>query len=290
MYSMILMMTMAASGPAPGYGHEPVCCGHGFLGSHVPFYYRHFDPYYTAPGGAAQGLGYLLPMAGCLGYPMSYLDDRGGFGFTGAFVAPLVYRPEVKVSSNGYGFGYPQKIAPATYVPPTPPDGTDPEKIDAPKIKDNLPKNQDTPKKENPPVDPGKELPDPVPPQKSSNPAPANATLVFRPQTPDYAPAVVIVQLPADAKLTVNDRLTQQTGRSERKFLTPPLPVGESFEYIIRLDVVRGGQTHAEAKRVQVRAGETTTVVFEEPRPATSSLDRIPPIQVPHPTTILPAR
>lgn len=285
MYSMILMMTMAAAGPTPGFGHEPTCCGHGFFGSHVPFYYRHFDPYYTAPGGPGQGLGYLMPHAGCLGYPMSYLDERGDFGFTGAFVSPLVYRPQIKVSSNGYGFAYPQKIAPAPYVPPTPPDGTDPEKIDAPKKKD-----KQTPEPTDP-IEPKKELPNP---KALSNKADLNSstfsTSYWLPQSEESIPAKVIVQLSADAKLTFNDRLTQQQGRSERVFQTPPLPRGQSFEYLVRIDLIRGGQTHAEAKRVQVRAGETTTVIFEEPRPATVTTDRLPVIHVPITTQIEPVR
>jgi len=75
------------------------------------------------------------------------------------------------------------------------------------------------------------------------------------------APAVIQVTLPADARLTVDGYLTTSTS-SNRTFVTPALPVGETFQYTLRAEVVRDGRTVVETQVVTVRGGEETSVPF----------------------------
>lgn len=55
---------------------------------------------------------------------------------------------------------------------------------------------------------------------------------------PCFAPAVIFVKLPADAKLFIDGEATTSKG-TERVFVSPPLPCGYEFEYTLRLEVNR---------------------------------------------------
>src|SRR5216683_5998307 len=72
-------------------------------------------------------------------------------------------------------------------------------------------------------------------------------------------PATLLVYLPADAKLTIDDQPTTSTS-AVRRFVTPPLEHGKTFYYTMRTQAVRGDQTVTVRQKVQVRAGEETTV------------------------------
>jgi uncharacterized protein (TIGR03000 family) len=78
------------------------------------------------------------------------------------------------------------------------------------------------------------------------------------------AAAKVIVSLPADAKLTANDKATV-TASDRREFVTPALERGKSYSYTLKITVERDGKTIEEAKKIVVRAGELTKVNFELP-------------------------
>jgi uncharacterized protein (TIGR03000 family) len=73
------------------------------------------------------------------------------------------------------------------------------------------------------------------------------------------APATLIVSLPADAKLVIDDTLTSSTS-SERTFVSPNLTPGSDYNYTLKADVVRNGQTVHVEEKVTVRAGEETRV------------------------------
>jgi len=78
----------------------------------------------------------------------------------------------------------------------------------------------------------------------------------------DYAPASIVVTLPADAKLTIDDRLT--TSKSGlRKFATPQLPAGKKFQYTLKSEVMRDGVNQVVTRQITVRAGEETQVDLE---------------------------
>jgi uncharacterized protein (TIGR03000 family) len=75
--------------------------------------------------------------------------------------------------------------------------------------------------------------------------------------------ADLVVRLPADARLFVDGRATEQSG-PKRTFETPDLRVGKAYSYEVKVVAVRGTFTVAETRRVTVRAGETTAVDFDE--------------------------
>lgn len=74
-------------------------------------------------------------------------------------------------------------------------------------------------------------------------------------------PATVVVNLPADATLTVDGNATRSA--SERRvFVSPPLATGSSYVYTLRADITRDGQVSTQTQNVTVRGGQTTNVSF----------------------------
>ncbi len=94
----------------------------------------------------------------------------------------------------------------------------------------------------------------PVKPEPAPAPAPKEVS----------APATIVVTLPADAKLTIDGAATSSTS-ARRTFVSPTLPAGQEFGYTLQAEIVRDGKTVKVTKQVTVRAGEETTVSFEEP-------------------------
>jgi uncharacterized protein (TIGR03000 family) len=76
-------------------------------------------------------------------------------------------------------------------------------------------------------------------------------------------PARLVVELPADAKLYVDDQL-MQTNSARRVFNTPALQAGQTYFYILRAEVEIDGKPVTESKRVLVRAGEEVKATFAE--------------------------
>ncbi len=77
------------------------------------------------------------------------------------------------------------------------------------------------------------------------------------------APATIIVSLPADAKLTIDDAATVSTA-AVRVFTSPELPVGQDFHYTLKAQYVQDGKPINLSKDVTVRAGEETRVNMVE--------------------------
>lgn len=75
------------------------------------------------------------------------------------------------------------------------------------------------------------------------------------------ARATVVVKLPADARLFADGRALTLTG-SERKFVSPELPIDQEFVYRFRAEYERDGETVSVTKKVPVRASTTATVEF----------------------------
>ena len=78
-------------------------------------------------------------------------------------------------------------------------------------------------------------------------------------ETRGPASATIIVSLPADAKLIVDDTVTTSTSAS-RVLTTPELGLGQDYHYNLKAEVVLDGKTVTVAKQVAVRAGEQTSV------------------------------
>jgi uncharacterized protein (TIGR03000 family) len=75
--------------------------------------------------------------------------------------------------------------------------------------------------------------------------------------------AKLIVELPADAKLYIDDQ-PMKTSSGRRVFRTPALDRGQAYYYILRAEVTRDGKPQTATKRVIVRAGQEVRAAFPE--------------------------
>jgi uncharacterized protein (TIGR03000 family) len=85
------------------------------------------------------------------------------------------------------------------------------------------------------------------------------------------APATILVDLPADAKLSIDNAATTSIGTS-RVFQSPELNPGKVYHYTLKAEVVRNGNPVRVEQVVEVSAGETTPVRLT--LPATSVAQR----------------
>jgi uncharacterized protein (TIGR03000 family) len=76
------------------------------------------------------------------------------------------------------------------------------------------------------------------------------------------APATIVISLPEDAKLTVDNNPTKQLS-SVRRFTTPPVDPNRQYYYTLKGEIVRDGQTLTATKRVEFRGGEEARVSLE---------------------------
>jgi uncharacterized protein (TIGR03000 family) len=77
-------------------------------------------------------------------------------------------------------------------------------------------------------------------------------------------PAKIIVSLPEDARLFIDDEATSSTSK-QRVFVSPPLPAGQLFHYTLRAEVVRDGKVVSFTQKVAIRAGKLSEVQLTEP-------------------------
>lgn len=74
--------------------------------------------------------------------------------------------------------------------------------------------------------------------------------------------AVIVVKLPADARLYLNGQLTQATGAT-RTFVTPAIETGTSFTYTVRVEWVKNAELVAQTRQVVFQAGQQVNVRFD---------------------------
>jgi uncharacterized protein (TIGR03000 family) len=75
--------------------------------------------------------------------------------------------------------------------------------------------------------------------------------------------ARLLVELPADAKLYIDDQLMKTTSE-RRTFNTPALDQGQTYYYELRAEVVRDGKPVTVTKRVTLKAGDVVQARFGE--------------------------
>jgi uncharacterized protein (TIGR03000 family) len=75
--------------------------------------------------------------------------------------------------------------------------------------------------------------------------------------------ATIQVDLPEDARLTIDGESTVSTG-SHRVFVSPPLVRGREFSYTLRAERMRGEEATFLSKTITVRAGEETRVALQQ--------------------------
>jgi uncharacterized protein (TIGR03000 family) len=80
-------------------------------------------------------------------------------------------------------------------------------------------------------------------------------------ETAAPAPAHVVVKLPENARLFVDDQPCPLTSAT-RAFDTPTLEPGRVYYYTLRAEVTRDGRPVTDSKRVTLRAGEESVVEF----------------------------
>jgi uncharacterized protein (TIGR03000 family) len=82
------------------------------------------------------------------------------------------------------------------------------------------------------------------------------------------APATIIINLPAEARLTVDGEATTSTS-GRRVFLSPPLAQGSEYYYTINAEIMRNGQPVAVTRRVPVTPGRETRITLDFDRDVT---------------------
>jgi uncharacterized protein (TIGR03000 family) len=82
------------------------------------------------------------------------------------------------------------------------------------------------------------------------------------PTTQAPTTGTIVVNLPAEASLTVDGTPTSSTSNS-RLLVSSDLQPGYEYYYTLRAETVRDGQTVAQTQRVAVRPGEQTVVSFD---------------------------
>jgi uncharacterized protein (TIGR03000 family) len=85
------------------------------------------------------------------------------------------------------------------------------------------------------------------------------------------APATLVVTLPADAKLTIDDAPTTSTSEV-RTFVTPELKPQKEFVYTLKAQITRDGQAMTAVEKVSVKAGQETRVSLEPTRFAAATV------------------
>ena len=82
-------------------------------------------------------------------------------------------------------------------------------------------------------------------------------------QAPPPNSATLLVNLPADARLFVNDQSTKST-TARRILQSPSLEPGSAYSYLLRAEIQREGRKYQQVKKVGVRAGQEAAVTFSE--------------------------
>jgi uncharacterized protein (TIGR03000 family) len=90
-----------------------------------------------------------------------------------------------------------------------------------------------------------------------------------RDQVQKPAKARIIVTLPADARLTIDDQPTTSTS-DRRTFSTPLLEPGRDFYYTFQATIIREDRPIMTRRQVRVRAGEVTRVSIDFPKTSLS--------------------
>jgi uncharacterized protein (TIGR03000 family) len=99
----------------------------------------------------------------------------------------------------------------------------------------------------------------------AAQPAPTTAPATEQAPTPKTgllrAPATIVVSLPVDAKLTIDDMPTKSTAAT-RVFSSPALEPGKEYFYTLKAELTQDGQKVSTTKRVSVRAGQESRVTL----------------------------
>jgi uncharacterized protein (TIGR03000 family) len=82
--------------------------------------------------------------------------------------------------------------------------------------------------------------------------------------------AKLIVELPAEARLFIDNKSMQATG-NRRVFATPSLQPGTKYYYVLRVEIIRDGQVLSDTKQVIFQAGDEIRASFATLGPPASA-------------------
>jgi uncharacterized protein (TIGR03000 family) len=82
-------------------------------------------------------------------------------------------------------------------------------------------------------------------------------------QTMDPTRAKLLIEVPANAKLFIDDMPVKVTA-GVRSFDTPVLEPGQLYYYLIRIEVMRDGEPVSETRRIIVQAGQVARADFKD--------------------------
>jgi uncharacterized protein (TIGR03000 family) len=271
MYSVVVAAVLSAGTPAPGFGwHKdrgdgaPAagcygcmggcqgcngCAGGGFLG--IRSFFRDLFSF----GGGCNGCGGCMGgcqgcyggCTGCYGgMPMGGYPVVGGMpSYSGFGMGAPVYEGSPVMAGGMPMGGMPMGGMPMGETPMAP----------------SMPFTGDMGMNA-----PGQMFPGGTPPapplnvqQMPTGPMPQSYDSVTPPNM-----ATVVVNLPADARLFVDNMPITLTG-PVRVFRTPPLQPAMSYTYSLRIELDRGGRTHTDSRTVELQPGKTANVSFPEP-------------------------
>jgi len=98
----------------------------------------------------------------------------------------------------------------------------------------------------------------PAPMQKEKAPA---AEKVPAPGKVDQTRAKVIIEVPAQARLYIDDQVMPNKA-GKRTFVTPPLQPGQTYFYDVKIELVSDGQQQVQTTRVVLRPGDVVAASF----------------------------
>lgn len=102
------------------------------------------------------------------------------------------------------------------------------------------------------PVEPGT----PAPPAPADQPVPPKTGGISSQES-----GILTVWVPYDAKVTINGLATKSTG-SRRQFVSFGLKPGLSYRYVVKAQIIRGGQPQEDTRTITLTAGQVTAVAF----------------------------
>jgi uncharacterized protein (TIGR03000 family) len=94
-----------------------------------------------------------------------------------------------------------------------------------------------------------------------SSGTPSTTQAFYPPNSQGNMPAIIDVQVPADAQLWFDGESTSQTG-GERTFRSPPLEQGQNYSYEVKARWSDNGKDVERSRRVRIHAGERVLVNF----------------------------
>jgi uncharacterized protein (TIGR03000 family) len=192
------------------------------------------------------------------------VDKPAGSGNSPIEFPPPLTPPTIANPSPGTTPIEPSK--PAIPVPVQPAPNTTVNQPVAPTPTPPVPSNSQPPRPLSPAVQTADSLPQPpaTPPSASAGTAPpGSAGSKVTPVVPQKpAPAILIIEVPPQATLWIEDQRMSQTG-SVRSFQSPPLQPGKTYLYKIRLSWPGpNGQPITTEHEITVQAGQTQRINF----------------------------